>query len=179
MNRRVSILIILILVVAGCGRSAPPSAASSSKTSTTGATSSAASSAAAQKPTQEAGNFPDPCTLLSDDDVIQLTGRDITQIDRDGADTTASTRYCQWQQSSGQLAVVLSHTTSSDFKAAQEGTPSVAGIGEGAYWRGGHLYVLTGKTEIDVYSRSMDDKRSQEESSRIATVLIPKVQPFS
>jgi hypothetical protein len=175
MNRRVGILIVLILVVAGCGRSASPPAAPKSTASTTGAT----SSAAAQKPIGEAGNFPDPCTLLSDDDVTQLTGRDITQMDRDGADATASTRYCQWQQSSGQLAVVLSRATSNDFKAAQEDTPSIAGIGEDAYWRGGHLYVLTGKTQIDVYSRGMDDKRSQEEASRVATVLIPKVQPFS
>jgi hypothetical protein len=175
MNHRVGILAVLALALAGCSHSAAPPAAPKPTSSATQAT----PSATAQKPAGEGGNFPDPCTLLSDDDVSQLTGRDITQIDRDGADATAPTRYCQWQQSSGQLAIFLSHTTSNDFKAAQADTPSIPGIGEAAYWRDGHLYVLTGRTQIDVYSRGSDDKQSEEEADRVATALLPKVQLFS
>ena len=126
MNRRLGILIVLIVALAGCGRDASPPAAQS--TSATEAT----SSAVAQNPQGGAGNIPDPCTLLSDAEVAQLTGRDITQIDKDGADATASTRYCQWQQFSGQLAVFLSRTTGDDFKVAQADSPSLPGIGDDA-----------------------------------------------
>src|ERR1700754_959943 len=103
MNRRLGILVALILVLAGCGRDAsPPAAAPETSAAESTPTS------AAQDPVGEGGSFPDPCTLLTDAEVAELTGRDITQIDKDGADPAASTRYCQWQQSSGQLAVFLS-----------------------------------------------------------------------
>ena len=172
MNRRVGILIILFLALAGCSRTASPPAAQESAAP-------AASSDAAQNPAGEGGNFPDPCTLLSDADVTQLTGRDITQVDKDGADPTASTRYCQWQQSTGQLAVFLSHTTSNDFQVAQADSPTIAGVGDGAYSRDGHLYVLVGKTQLDVYSRGGDDAQNQDEATRVAAALIPKVHSFS
>ena len=139
----------------------------------------ATSSAVAQNPQGEGGNIPDPCTLLSDAEVTQLTGRDITQIDKDGADATASTRYCQWQQSSGQLAVFLSRTTSDDFKVAQADSPSIPGIGDDAYSRDGHLYVLVGATQLDVYARGGDEQQSQAEAEKVAAVLLPKVQAFS
>jgi hypothetical protein len=175
MNRRVGILIVLTLVLAGCGRSASPPAAQESTASATEAT----SSVPAQSPAAEGGNFPDPCTLLSDGEVTQLTGRDITQIDKDGADATATTRYCQWQQSSGQLAVFLSQTTTDDFKAAQADAALIPGIGEGAYSKDGHLYVLVGTTQLDVYARGGDEAQSQAEVEKVAGVLVPKVQPFS
>ena len=175
MNRRVGILIVLILALAGCGRSASPPAAPESTASATEAT----SSAVAQGPAGEGGNFPDPCTLLSDAEVTQLTGRDITQVDKDGADPTASTRYCQWQQSSGQLAIFLSPMTSNDFQVAQADSPTIPGVGDGAYSRDGHLYVLVGKTQLDVYSRGGDDAQNQDEATRVAVALIPKVQTFS
>lgn len=175
MNHRVGILIVSILVLAGCGRSAAPPAGPKSSAPASEAT----PSATAQQPPGEGANFPDPCTLLSDDDVSQLTGRDITQVDRDGAEATAATRYCQWQQSSGQLAIYLSHTTSNDFKTVQADSPAIRGVGEDAYWRDGHLYVLIGRTQLDVYSRGGDDKQSEEEADRVASALIPKVQLFS
>ena len=172
MNRRLGILIVLILALAGCGREAsPPPAASTSAAEAT-------SSAAAPNPQGAGGNFPDPCTLLSDAEVVQLTGRDITQIDKDGADATASTRYCQWQQSAGQLAVFLSRATSDDFKVAQADSPSIPGIGDDAYSRDGHLYVLVGATQLDVYARGGDDAQNQVEAEKVAAVLIPKVQAF-
>ncbi len=105
MNRRLGILIVLILALAGCGRDASPPPAQSTPATE------ASSSAVAQNPQGAPDNIPDPFTLLSDAEVSTLTGRDITQIDKDGVDATASTRYCQWQQSSGQLAVFLSRTT--------------------------------------------------------------------
>jgi hypothetical protein len=173
MNRRLGILIVLILTVAGCGRDAAPPAAQSTSAAE------ATSSAAAQSPKGEGGNIPDPCTLLSDAEVTGLTGRDITQIDKDGADPTASTRYCQWQQPSGQLAVFLSRTTSDDFKVAQADSPSLPGIGDDAYWRDGHLYVLVGTTNLDVYTRGGDEQQSQAEAEKVAGALLPKVQALS
>lgn len=174
MNRRLGIVIVVILALAGCGREASPPATQS--TSATEAT----SSAGAPNPQGAGAIFPDPCTLLSDAEVTQLTGRDITQIDEDGADATASTRYCQWQQSSGQLAVLLSRTTSDDFKVAQADSPPIPGIGDGAYSRDGHLYVLVGATtQLDVYARGGDDAQSQAEAEKVAAVLLPKVQAVS
>jgi Protein of unknown function (DUF3558) len=175
MNRRVGILIVLILASAGCRRSASPPATPESTTTAAETT----SSAMAQSPAAAGGNYPDPCTLLSDAEVTQLTGRDITQIDKDGSDATATTRYCQWQQSSGQLAVFLTRTTANDFKGAQADSPIVAGLGDGAYSRDGHLFVLDGTTQLDVYSRGGDDAQNQDEATRVAAALIPKMAPFA
>ena len=173
MNRRLGILIGVILALAGCGRDASPPAAQS--TPATEAT----SSAVAQNPQGAAGNIPDPCTLLSDAEVSELTGRDVTQVDRDGADANAPTRTSQWQESSGQLAVFISRTKSDDFKVAQADAPSMPGIGDDAYWRDGHLYVLVGASELDVYARGGDDQQSQAEAEKVAGVLIPKVAAFT
>ena len=173
MNRRLGTLIVLILALAGCGRDAAAPAAQSTPAAE------ATSSAVAPNPTGEGGNIPDPCTLLSDAEVTQLTGRDITQIDKDGADATASTRYCQWQQSSGQLAVFISRTTSDDFKVAQADSPSIPGFGDDAYSRDGHLYVLVGAINLDVYARGGEEQQSQAEAEKVAGVLLPKVQAFS
>jgi hypothetical protein len=173
MNRRLGIPIVLMLALAGCGRdAAPPTAQSTSATEAT-------SSAVAQSPTGEGGNIPDPCTLLSDAEVTTLTGRDITQVDKDGADATASTRYCQWQQSSGQLAVFISRSNGDDFKVAQADSPSIPGIGDDAYSRDGHLYVLVGRTQLDVYARGGDEQQSEAEAEKVAAALLPKVQAFS
>ena len=174
MNRRLGITVVVILALAGCGRDASPPAAQS-----TSATAAPSSSAVAQTPTGEGGNIPDPCTLLTDAEVTQLTGRDITQVDKDGADAGASTRYCQWQQPSGQLAVFLSRATSDDFTVARADSPSIRGIGDDAYWRDGHLYVQIGGAQIDVYARGGDDQQSQAEAEKVAQALIPRVPAFS
>ena len=116
---------------------------------------------------------------MSDAEVTELTGRDITQIDRDGADANTSTRYCQWQQNSGQLAVFLSRMKSDDFEVARAASPSIPGIGDDAYWRDGHLYVLIGGAQIDVYARGGDDQQSQAEAEKVAGALIPRVPAFS
>ena len=174
MIRRLGILIVLVLAAAGCGREASPPAAQSTASPTE-----VTSSAAAASPAAGGGNIPDPCTLLSDAEVNELTGRDITQTDRDGADTSASTRYCQWQQSSGQLAVFISRTTGADFTAARADSPSVPGLGDDAYSRDGHLYVLDGMVALDVYARGGDDAQSQAEAEKVAAALLPKVSAFA
>ncbi len=174
MIRRLGILVVLILVSAGCGREASPPAAQS-----TSSTPQTASSAVAPTPQASGGTIPDPCTLLSDTEVTQLTGRDITQMDRDGADASATTRYCQWQQPSGQLAVFISRTNADDFKLAQADTPPIPGMGDGAYWRDGHLYVLTGTSQLDVYARGEDEQQSQAEAEKVAAALLPKMSAFS
>lgn len=175
MIRRLGILIVSILVTAGCGSHAAPPAAQSTASPTDTTTSSPAAPSAAAS----GGNIPDPCTLLSDTEVTELTGRDITQIDRDGADAGASTRYCQWQQSSGQLAVFISRTTGAEFTAARAGSPTVAGLGDDAYSRDGHLYVLVGTVSLDVYARGGDDAQNQAEAEKVAAALLPKVSAFA
>jgi len=172
MNRRLGILIVLILALAGCSREASPPAPQSPSAAE------ASSSAPAQNP-GEGGNIPDPCTLLSDAEVTGLTGRDITQIDNDGGQATAATRYCQWQQSSGQLAVFIARSNSDEFTVAQADSPSIPGIGDDAYWRDGHLYVLVGRTQLDVYARGVDEQQNQAEAEKVAAALLPKVSSFS
>lgn len=174
MIRRLGILIVLILVSVGCSRAASPPAAQS-----TSSTTETTSSTVAQNPQGQGASFPDPCTLLTDAEVTDLTGRDITQVDRDGADANASTRYCQWQQSSGQLAIFLSPSNSDEFKTGQADAPSTPGIGDGAYSRDGHLYVLVGRTQLDVYVRGGDDAQSAAEAEKVARALVPKVSVFS
>jgi len=173
MNRRLGILVVLVVALAGCNREASsPSAQAPSAAE--GSTSSAV-----QNPQSESAGIPDPCTLFTDAEVTGLTGRDITQIDNDGGDATSSTRYCQWQQSSGQLAVFISRSNSDDFTFAQAEAPSIAGIGDDAYWKDGHLFVLTGRIQLDVYARGGDEQQNQVEAEKVAGALLPKVSSFS
>lgn len=179
MHRRVGILILLVLVAGGCSRDASPPAASTPAASPTTAQVTDTTSAAAQGPEETSGNMPDPCTLLSDAEVTELTGRQITQIDKDGADATAPTRYCQWQQDSGQLAVFITRSTAHDFAVAKSDAASIPGIGDDAYWEDGHLFVLIGGTQLDVYSRGADASQEQAEAEKVAGALVPKVRAFS
>ena len=120
---------------------------------------------------KDSGDIPDPCTLLSRAEVSSLTGREITRIDEDGAAGEA-TRYCQWQQPGGQLDVFLSRTTAEDFKVVTVQGEAVDNVGEGAFWCSGHLYVLYGTVQIDVYSRGGDDLADAKE---IAQTLLSRV----
>ncbi|GIF25781.1 hypothetical protein BJ973_003055 [Actinoplanes tereljensis] len=141
-------------------------------------------SAAAAATAEATGGFtsvtkrrlPDPCTLLSRPEVVDLTGRDITQIDEDGARPGASTRYCQWQQDGGQLALFLTRTTRSGF-ASQIGPDAepVGGVGDDAFLLAGHLYVLHGTVQIDVYSYGDDDEQNVAVEQEVATVVMSKL----
>jgi hypothetical protein len=125
---------------------------------------------------KDAGDIPDPCTLLSEHEVTHLTGREISQIDEDGLEPGEGARFCQWQQSGGQLAVFLSRTTAEDFTVTVAEAEWVDGVGEDAFWHSGHLYVLYGTVQIDVYSRGADsDTQNLADAKRVAEVLIPRV----
>ncbi|MEU8609885.1 DUF3558 family protein [Actinoplanes sp. NPDC048791] len=124
---------------------------------------------------KDAGDIPDPCTLLSKKQVTELTGREITQIDEDGLPPGDSNRFCQWQQSGGQLAVFLGRTTEQDFTVKIADATPVNDIGERAFQLAGHLYVLYGTVSIDVYSRGDSDEENLAEATAVAQVLIPKI----
>lgn len=124
---------------------------------------------------KDSGDLPDPCTLLSDAEVTSLTGRTITQTDRDDAEPGEATRYCQWQQESGQLDVFLSRTTQSDYDLVIADATPVDGLGEKAYELGGHLIVLYGTVQVDVYSRGDSDQENMTKARKVVEVLLPKI----
>jgi hypothetical protein len=124
---------------------------------------------------KDSGDLPDPCTLLSGSQVRALTGRDIAQIDEDGADAGDITRYCQWQQKGGQLALFLSRTTAADFQTTVAEAEPVDGVGEQAYAFAGHLYVLYGTVQVDVYSRGASDEQNLADAKQVAEVVLAKI----
>jgi hypothetical protein len=124
---------------------------------------------------KDAGDIPDPCTLLSDAEVTGLTGREITQMDRDDAEPGETTRYCQWQQDSGQLAVFLARSSAEDFQIKIADATPVDGIGEDAFELANHLYVLYGTVSIDVYSHGDNEAENLAKAKKIVNVLIPKI----
>jgi hypothetical protein len=124
---------------------------------------------------KDEGDIPDPCTVLSRTEVTDLTGRAITQVDEDGAQSGETTRFCQWQQDSGQLALFLSRTTEDDFNIAIDGAAPVDGVGEDAFQLAGHLYVLYGTVQIDVYSRGGSDDENLSDEIDVAKLVIPRI----
>jgi hypothetical protein len=124
---------------------------------------------------KDSGDIPDPCGLLSEEQVTGLTGRDITQIDEDGLQPGEENRYCQWQQSGGQLAVFLGRTTAEDFKIKIADATPVDDVGQDAFQLAGHLYVLYGTVSIDVYSRGDSDEENLAEATAVAKVVIPQI----
>jgi hypothetical protein len=124
---------------------------------------------------KDSGDIPDPCTLLSGKQVEGLTGREVTQIDEDGEEAGATTRFCQWQQSGGQVALFLSRTTEDDFATTIAEAQPVDGVGEDAFQLAGHLYVLYGTVSIDVYSRGDSDEENLAEATAIAKKVIPQI----
>lgn len=118
-------------------------------------------------------DLPDPCTLLSEEEVVDLTGREIVQIDEDGYEPGESgTRFCQWQQEGGQLVVFLSPTTAEDFEV----TPDEAEwLDEDAFWLAGHLFVRHDTVQVDVYSRGGSDARNLADAMRVVEKLIDRI----
>jgi hypothetical protein len=162
------------LVLTGCGvvdqasTASPPTAPSPTVPAPTAASGLGDS-------VKDAGDIPDPCTLLSKKQVTELTGREITQIDEDGLPAGDSNRFCQWQQAGGQLAVFLSRTTEQDFTVKIADATPVNDIGERAFQLAGHLYVLYGTVSIDVYSRGDSDDENLAEATAVAQELIGKI----
>ncbi|AGZ45039.1 DUF3558 family protein [Actinoplanes friuliensis] len=177
MNRRPLAALVAVaaslVVLSGCG--ALSDAAGSAAAPAPTPTSSPASDSGLGDSVKDSGDIPDPCTLLSKSEVKDLTGREISQIDEDGVKDGDSTRYCQWQQPSGQLAVFLSRTTEADFQTSIAEAEPVDGVGENAFALGGHLFVLYGTVSIDVYNRGDSDEENLAKAKKIAKVLIPKI----
>jgi uncharacterized protein DUF3558 len=121
------------------------------------------------------GDLPDPCTLLSKAEVTDLTGRPITQVDKDDAKPGDVTRYCQWQQESGQLALFLTRSTEDEFTTKITGAEKVDGVGEDAFQLAGHLYVLYGTVQLDVYSRGGSDEQNLTDSKEVVEAVMPRI----
>jgi len=172
MNHRLSVLIALALVaLTACG--APTAASDGTATTPTPGGSSPVHTGLGS--VKDEGDIPNPCTLLTDAGVADLTGREVSATDEDGAAPGESTRYCQWQQPSGQLDIFLSRTSEADFKTTIADAQPVAGVGEDAFALSGHLYVLYGTVQIDVYSRGDTEERNLEVEKKVAKVLIAKI----
>jgi hypothetical protein len=182
MKRVVGILSVVILVLSGCGRESgeesgveKPEASDAQKFAPTSTT-----AAGGQDPSGSPAGTPDPCTLLTDAEVVDLTGRQITQIDTDGADENAISRYCQWQQAFGRLGLFLVRQGKSSFDFDKSDSPSIPGIGDDAYWKDGHLFVLVnGTITMDVFVSGGDESANQAEAEKIAQALVPKVRAFA
>jgi len=124
---------------------------------------------------KDAGDIPDVCTLLTEAQVTSLSGLAVTQIDEDGGQTGDTSRYCQWQLAGGTLAVVLSRTTEDDFDVHVADAQTIDGVGEDAYLTSGHLYVLYGTVQVDVYVRGGEDAENLEVAKKTVDVLLPKI----
>jgi len=124
---------------------------------------------------KDAGDIPDVCTLLTEAQVTSLSGLAVTQIDEDGAQPGEASRYCQWQLAGGTLAVVLSRTTEDDFDVRVADAETIDGVGEDAYLTSGHLYVLYGTVQVDVYVRGGEEAQNLEVAKKTVDVLLPKI----
>jgi hypothetical protein len=96
-----------------------------------------------------------------------------------GRDASPPAAQSMSSATESQLAVFLSRTTSGDFTVAQADSATIPGFGDGAFSRDGHLYVLVGTTQVDVYARGGDEQQSQAEAEKVAGTLVPKVRAFS
>jgi Protein of unknown function (DUF3558) len=122
-------------------------------------------------------DLPDPCALLSRAEVVDLTGRPITEVDGDDAKPGDSTRYCQWQQDGGQLALFLSKTTKDDFETGVSQAQPVDGVeGYDAFDLAGHLYVRDDDVEVDVYSHAGTDEQNLTEEITVMKAVLPKLE---
>ena len=163
-----------LLLAGGCGVLEPAATPVSSPTTTAvpspTSTGTATSGRGAAK---DSGELPDPCTLLTGTQVAGITGREVTRVDQDGAGTGGITRFCQWQQAGGQLALFLTRTTPADFEVTVADAEPVPGVGENAHRHSGHLYVLYGTVQVDVYSRGSSDARNLADAKKVAQTIIP------
>jgi hypothetical protein len=124
---------------------------------------------------RDSGEIPDVCALLSRAEVGTLTGRQITQVDVDGAQAGDTARFCQWQQVSGQLAVFLSRTSAAEFAVKSAEAEPVGGVGEDAYQLSGHLLVLYGTVLVDVYVRGGSDAANLAVAKETVRMLLPRI----
>ncbi|MFI5839292.1 hypothetical protein ACIA8K_06195 [Catenuloplanes sp. NPDC051500] len=117
----------------------------------------------------------DPCGLLNRAEVTALTARQVTQIDKDGLEETAAVRYCQWQLSEGQLALFVTGMTPKEFKDQAKAGTVVSGVGDAAFTEAGHLFVLFGDTQVDIYARVGDDAANLRIAKTVADRILPRL----
>ena len=174
-----------IIALTGCKIGSGKDAASGSKTTPAAATPSASASASGKsgstgspKPStsKKSGGtnaLPDVCTLLSRAEVSALAGgKQIVQVDPDDAKPTDTTRYCQWQLSGARLAVFLSPTTATEFTQTHNQGRPVSGLGDGAYFFSGHLYVRKGNIQVDVYASNGNTEADSEKMAKAAAAKV-------
>lgn len=124
-----------------------------------------------------ANGLPDVCALLTNDEVTGFTGKQVDQVDPDdGSD--ASVRFCQWQGADLRLAVFVSKATAEQFEteSGYPGATAVDGVGDAAYTNSGHLYVLDGDLQVDVYnSGAVDGEENAAQAEAVAADLVTKL----
>jgi hypothetical protein len=126
---------------------------------------------------RKADELPDPCALLSRADVVHLTGREITEVNGDDAKPGDGSRYCQWQQDGGQLALFLSRTTPEDFETGVAQAQPVDGVeGYDAFNLAGHLYVRDHDVQVDVYSHGGTDEQNLTEEITVVRAVLPRLE---
>jgi hypothetical protein len=172
--------VIALAALTGCGlvgrtTAADPGSPATAPTTTSATTPPPSAASGLGDSVKNSGDIPDPCGLLTKQQVTGLTGRDVTQIDEDGLRPGEENRYCQWQQSGGQLAVFLGRTTEGDFKIKIADATPVDDVGQDAFQLAGHLYVLYGTVSIDVYSRGDSDAENLAEATAVAKAVIPLI----
>jgi hypothetical protein len=134
-----------------------------------------AKSSASKKPGGN-GALPDVCTLLTRAEVSALAGgKQVVQVDPDGAKPGDTVRHCQWQMSGARLAIFLSPTTPAEFTQAHGKTQAVPGVGDAAYLSSGHLYVRHGNILIDVYATSGSDAAGEKLAKSAALKVIDRL----
>lgn len=122
-----------------------------------------------------AGSLPDICTLLTKDEVADLTGRSVTQMSNEGGNAS-NARYCQWQLTEGQLNVEVSIDTRQGFDVQNQQSTPVDGVGEAAYSLAGHLYVFQAGKIVDVYATpTASDSTNLNVEKATAAKVLPKV----
>ncbi|KUL22414.1 DUF3558 family protein [Actinoplanes awajinensis] len=175
MKHRLAALAALSLALTGCGLVNNADASPRAAARTTTREPAAAQQVGNAASVKDDGDIPDPCTLLSEDDISTLTDRKVSQIDEDGANAGDATRYCQWQQDGGRLAVFLSRTTAAEFQVTVAEAEPVEDLGDQAYAHSGHLYVLFGTVQIDVYAHGGTEKQNLSDEKDVAEALLPKI----
>jgi uncharacterized protein DUF3558 len=187
MKRRLSALAaasFAVVALGGCGQldahTTRPVAADAAEPLPTPSGSAVSGLGVAERDTsagRDSGDLPDPCTLLSNTEVVRLTGRHISEMDRDDAKPGDGARYCQWQQDGGQLALFLARTTPADFDAGVSQAQPVDGVeGYDAFSLAGHLYVRDDDIQVDVYSHGGTDEQDLTEEIRVVKVVLPRLE---
>jgi hypothetical protein len=179
---QLAVVAVTLAASAGCGviggaggDNDPTPAAATPAGATPAGTGDPSSASGLGDSVKDSGDLPDPCTLLTKAQVSSLTGKSITQVDPDGGKPGDASRFCQWQLSGGQLAVFLSRTTKDEFDVQNPESKAVDGIGDDAFTLAGHLYVLYGTVQLDVYARGGSDQENLDTSKETVALLLPKI----